>query len=195
MRLRSTILPALIAFSTAYAHFPPRQQPATIVRGLVVDSLLSGVAGATIEIVQRRQAVITGRDGDFRFLNIPSGSYDLRISGDGVREETIPMLTVVASNSTCVLFVANRSRPASNVVTGAATSPLLVLNGVVVFSSESRPRREPNTVVQIRHPWPPENIVSNTLISGDSAQRRFGVSASYGAQLVTTRSQAPCADS
>jgi hypothetical protein len=195
MRLRLAVVLPVIASSASIAHFSAGRQVGTVVRGFLVDSLLDPVAGATITVVQRRLSMQSGRDGEFRFVDVPPGMYDVSVTGAAVHDETVPMVTVTSRDSTCVLFVVHRDRDARSAGTGAAVSRLLVLNGTAVMGSETRPPRKPGTVIQIRHPWLPANIVQNAFISADSAQRRFGIRAAQGAHLFDTRPHAPCSAS
>ncbi len=70
-------------------------------RGTTVEHILQHpLSGATITLLPLQRSVITGTDGEFRFRDIPVGSYSLTISYAGFREVVLDNIMVNSGKET-----------------------------------------------------------------------------------------------
>jgi hypothetical protein len=97
-RSKPFLFSSLLLFIFAPASYAQFTQS---IRGTVVDQVLqSPVAGATVTLSGGNKTVATDVNGNFRFIDVPVGSYQLHISYVGFREATMENVAVNAGKET-----------------------------------------------------------------------------------------------
>ena len=95
------------------------------ISGTVTDETGNPVAGATVTATSDAQGftrtATTGASGTFRFNNLPTGTYDLTVTGGNLADYRADDVTVLAGQSVALDIVA--STTAVIVVTGAQLAP------------------------------------------------------------------------
>lgn len=73
------------------------------VSGKIIDEKSNGIAGASVSILNTQTGVLTGKQGEFEFKNIPGGNYILHISAIGFAEVNRQVNQQSSSNIEIVL--------------------------------------------------------------------------------------------
>jgi hypothetical protein len=142
---------------------------------------------------------VTGDDGGFVLEEVPAGNRTLSVSAAGFVDHAMTDVAVRGNDSTCVLFLQRPAAPrATDVLTGPAVAPLLIMNGVIWFDAQftSAASRQPGDAVQLsslRLGILPANIASIEIVRAAAAVQLYGQRAASGVISITTIPSAPCA--
>jgi outer membrane receptor protein involved in Fe transport len=93
------------------------------ISGLVVDSQQKPVVAATVALVGQPYGAFTGADGRFNVLNVPPGTYDVRISRVGLEPYLVTGITVSADHTTPLNAVMQVTGITTQTVVVRATRP------------------------------------------------------------------------
>ena len=118
---------ALLAVTLAAAVAFPAN--AAVVSGQVNGSGSRGpVAGARVEIAELHLTATTGRDGSFRFADVPDGHYTLRIAIPG-SERVVARHLDVAGQDVAVGATLGEAVATQSGANGNADEPVIVVTG------------------------------------------------------------------
>ncbi len=134
--LASSMLASAVAVPAAYAG---------TISGEVVDA--SGtrtLRGAEVSLVELSQSAEVGQDGSYRFVNVPAGTYTLRVRYPGAEEQT--RVITVTETSTAVESFALAARGAGG-DTAVMDTVLVIGQQANLLSSLAR-QRASDTVVR-----------------------------------------------
>jgi Carboxypeptidase regulatory-like domain/TonB dependent receptor len=120
---------------TVTCSTPAFSQFTQTIRGTVLDKLLqTPVAGASIIIVSTQQAAITDSAGNFRFKNVPAGTYSLQVSHISFKEAVFGNIVVNTGKEVVLNFSMETNVQAEKAVVVTANSkknrPLNDMNAV-----------------------------------------------------------------
>jgi hypothetical protein len=104
------------------------------ITGTLLNSQQEGIIGANILLLPDSIGTVSGEDGTFRFENISSGNYQLRISH--IQYETL-FQSLVLSSSTNLEFTLNEKEGLLNELSIVADNPQLQSVNSVKISSKS----------------------------------------------------------
>jgi outer membrane receptor protein involved in Fe transport len=114
---------AVAAGALALRPAPGRAGTTGKISGRVVDSEQKPVVAATVALVGQPFGAFTNADGRFNVLNVPPGSYDVRISRVGLEPYQITGVVVSADNTTTLNAVLQVAGIKTETVVVRATRP------------------------------------------------------------------------
>jgi len=128
--LTSTFL-LLFSFSFSYA------QMTQTVRGTISDIIVqSPIAGVTVTF--NKQSVVTDAEGNFRFTNVPAGTYSLQLSHTGYNDVQLDNITVIAGKeSVLTLTMDAKVKTEDELVLKANSKKNRPLNDMSVVSARA----------------------------------------------------------
>ena len=99
--LKAAILVVLFLASAPFPACSQNHGPVQQVRGTVLDQVLqTPLGGATVSLPSLNRTVVTDSKGGFRFLSVPLGTVQLKITNIGYREAVVDNVTVNAGKET-----------------------------------------------------------------------------------------------
>lgn len=124
-RSRATLPVAALAFCLAIpgaAALAQTPSPPGAIAGRVVTLAGEPVAGATVELIDRRRSTVTAADGGFRFADIAAGSYLLEVESSAAGS-AVERVEVEAGAAVTVEIALSLARHDEEIVVTASADP------------------------------------------------------------------------
>ncbi|MHB1049429.1 MAG: TonB-dependent receptor [Bacteroidota bacterium] len=108
--LKTFIFILLFSFSAAYSQEDQTSRQTGSIEGKVINTVTKEpVVGASVQVVGTTIGISTDIDGNFRFQNLPVGTYILRASAVGFAPHTHSDIVVASGKQTRVTITLNES--------------------------------------------------------------------------------------
>ena len=129
----------LMVAAAAFASSPPASA-GTIgkLAGRIVDAKKQPLPGANVAVPAARTGAITDVDGRYSILNVPAGTYDVKVSLLGYQATTIAGVIVSADNTTTLDFTLKEAPIEQAEVVVSAERPVIDVKGTSTMSTVSR---------------------------------------------------------
>lgn len=121
------------------AHAAPGRAGTTgVISGRILDQQRQPILGATILVVEARTGAFTNEEGYFHVLNLPPGTYQLRLQLLGYRPVSVVDVTVTADQTTRLEFVMEETTVELEEVVVSGEAPVVDVRGTGTLATVTR---------------------------------------------------------